>query len=213
VFFDPAVYRVVLLDQRGAGQSEPSTETRENTTQLLIQDIEKLREHVKVKKWHIVFGGSWGSTLALAYAQAHPGACGSIVLRGVFLGTKAEVELNMGGKLTGMMWPEEYDRFISFLPEDKRDDPLRAYHELVMSEDRSVASKAAKEWNRWEMSVSTLQQTPKAEIEEKLEDDRWNMSHAKMETHYFVNGCFLGEDQLLKGCEKIKHIPSKLRAG
>ncbi|KAF2676624.1 proline iminopeptidase [Lentithecium fluviatile CBS 122367] len=213
VFFNPAVYRVILLDQRGAGQSEPTAETRENTTQLLIQDIEKLREHVGVKKWHVVFGGSWGSTLTLAYAQAHPEACGSLVLRGVFLGTKAEVDLMDGGKLTGMVWPEEYDRFISYLPEGKRVHPLEAYHELIMSDDRNVAHKAAQEWNRWELSVSYLHQTPGAEIDAKLEDERWVMSHAKMETHYFVNGCFLEPDQLLKGCDKIEHIPTRIAQG
>ena len=210
MFFDPAVYRVVLLDQRGAGQSEPSADTRENTTQLLVEDIEKLRKHVGVKKWHVVFGGSWGSTLALAYAQAHPEACGSLVLRGVFLGTKAEVDLAIGGKLTGMIWPEQYDRLVNYLPENKRADPLEAYHELVMSEDRSVAFPAAQVWNRWEMSVSFLHPTPEAEIEAKLQDVRWVMSHAKMELHYFVNGCFFEPDQLLNGCEKIKDIPSKL---
>lgn len=209
VFFDPAVYRVVLFDQRGAGQSEPSSETRENTTQLLIQDIEKLREHFGVKKWHVVFGGSWGSTLALAYAQAHPDVCGSLVLRGVFLGTKEEVALMDTGVLTGMVWPEEFDRFINYLPEAKRSQPLEAYHELIMSSDRSVAFPAAQEWNRWELSVSFLHQTPEVEIAAKLEDERWAMNHAKMETHYFMNGCFFEKDQLLNGCEKIKHIPSR----
>jgi len=209
VFFDPAVYRVVLLDQRGAGQSEPTADTRENTTQLLIEDIEKLREHVGVKKWHVVFGGSWGSTLALAYAQAHPEACGSIVLRGVFLGTRKELDLMVSGSLTGMVWPEEYDRFINYLPEDKRDRPLESYHELITSDDHGVAVKASQEWNRWELSVSFLHQTPAAEIEAKLQDERWTMSHGKMEVHYFLNECFLEPDQLLKGCEKIKDIPSK----
>jgi proline iminopeptidase len=209
VFFDPAVYRVVLLDQRGAGESEPTADTRENNTQLLIQDIEKLREHVSVKKWHVVFGGSWGSTLTLAYAQAHPEVCGSLVLRGVFLGTKDEVSLLTDGKLTGMVWPDEFARFINYLPEEKRDRPLESYHELIMSDDRSVAFNAAQEWNRWELSVSFLHQTPAAEIQTKLQDERWVMSHAKMETHYFVNGCFLEPDQLLNGCEKIKDIPSE----
>lgn len=209
MFFDPAVYRVIFLDQRGAGLSQPSSETRDNTTQLLIKDIEALREHVGVKKWHMVFGGSWGSTLALAYAQTHPEAVGSLVLRGVFLGTKAELDLVMMGQLTGTVWPEEYDRFVGYLPEDKRSDPLKSYHELVFSEDREKALEAAQEWNRWELSVSFLQQGKRVDIEEKLQDERWVMSHAKMELHYFLNGCFLEGDQLLKGCEKIKNIPSK----
>jgi proline iminopeptidase len=214
VFFDPAVYHVVLFDQRGAGKSEPSADARENTTQLLIQDIEKLREHVGVQKWHLVFGGSWGSTLSLAYAQAHPEMCASLVLRGVFLGTRAELDVMQGGSstggfsITGMVWPEEFARFLSYLPEDKRSDPLKSYHALIHGEDKAKALEAAQEWNRWELGASNLIQMDKAEIEAKLQDEHWVMSHAALETHYFVNECFLGPDELLDGCAKIKDIPS-----
>ncbi|KAF1963643.1 proline iminopeptidase [Byssothecium circinans] len=211
-FFDPAIFHIVLLDQRGAGQSTPSAETRDNNTQALVSDIEKLREHLAIKKWHMVFGGSWGSTLALAYAQAHPNACGSLVIRGVFLGTMKELDLVMKGHLTANLYPKEYDRFIAYLPEEKRDDPLKAYHELIMSDDPEVARKAAREWNRWETSVSKLV-TETEELEEKLEDYAWNKTHGCMEVHCFVNGCFLGKDQLLNGCEKIKHIPTRIVQG
>lgn len=204
-FFNPAIYRAVLFDQRGAGSSEPPHETRENTTQLLIQDIETLRNHLGIKKWHMVFGGSWGSTLGLAYAQAHPKSCGSLVLRGVFLGSREEVDLV--NRFTGMVFPEPFDRFINYLPEAKRGDPLKGYHELINSSDPKVANEAAKEWNRWELSIVFLEQD--ASVFAMLEDERWNMNHAKLETHYFTNGCFLEPNQLLKGCDKIKHIPSK----
>lgn len=206
-FFDPAVYRVVLIDQRGAGLSLPTGETRENTTALLIQDVETIREHVGVKKWHVVFGGSWGSTLALAYAQAHPEACGSLVLRGVFLVSKWELDAVLGGQFTGMVWPEEYDLFIGYLAEEKRRDPLAAYYELIMSKDPELAKSAAKEWNRWAISVSSLVPLPVADVDAILEDERWLMSYARIGVHYFVNGAFFETDQLLNGCEKIRHIP------
>lgn len=207
-FFDPAVFHVVLVDQRGAGLSEPIGEIRENTTQLLVEDIEKLRKHVGVQKWHMVFGGSWGSTLALAYSQAHPEACGSLVLRGVFLCSKEEFDFMLLGKATGMVWPEEYDRMIEYLPEEKRADPLQAYHDLIMSNDHAVAIGAAREWGRYALSTCALLQMPKEDIEGILGDERALMSDGKMTTHYFVNNAFLEKDQLLDGCEKIKHIPS-----
>ncbi|PVH97205.1 proline iminopeptidase [Periconia macrospinosa] len=210
VFFDPAIFRVVLLDQRGAGKSTPHADTRENTTQLLVQDTETLREHLKIKKWHMVFGGSWGSTLALAYAQAHPDVCGSLVLRGVFLGGD---DYNFKTKMNGLLFPEETDRFLNFLPENKRSELFEGYCELIMSDDPTVANSAAEEWNRWELSISKIQQDPKDEIEAKLADKVWNAQHAKMEVHYFKNGCFLEKDQLLNGCEKIKHIPTRIVQG
>lgn len=206
VFFDPAVYRVVLLDQRGAGKSTPHAETRENTTQLLIQDTETLRERLHIKKWHMVFGGSWGSTLALAYSQAHPEVCGSLVLRGVFLGS---TDFGDNARLIGLLFPKETDRYLQYLTEDQRATPLQSYAKLVMGDDKDIATEAAQEWNRWEMSTSKIKQDPADQIEAKLQDFVWNAQHATMEIHYFLNGCFLEEGQLLKGCEKIKHIPSE----
>ncbi|KAF2114956.1 proline iminopeptidase [Lophiotrema nucula] len=202
IFFDPAIYRVVLFDQRGCGQSEPSAECRENTTQLLVQDIETLRKHVGIEKWHMVFGGSWGSTLALAYAQTHPQVCGSLVLRGVFLATKEELQLTSDGSYTGRIWPEEYDRFMGYLPGSKRADPSRAYHELIHGDDKAKAREAAREWDRFSGFGP-----------EQLKNERYVMAYAKITTHYFVNDSFLEPDQLLKGCEKIKHIPISIVHG
>ncbi|KAF2640363.1 proline iminopeptidase, partial [Massarina eburnea CBS 473.64] len=212
VFFDPAIFRIVLLDQRGAGKSTPNAETRDNNTQVLIQDIEQLRAHLDIKKWHMVFGGSWGSTLALAYSQTHSDVCGSLVLRGVFLGTKKEVALTMEGQLGAYLFPQEYDRFIEHLPEGKRGDPLAAYYELTKSDDPEIAKKAAVEWNRWEGSVSKLEPNS-AELDEKERDEVWNKTHGWLELHYFVNECFLTKDQLLNGCEKIQHIPTRIVQG
>ncbi|KAF2647868.1 proline iminopeptidase [Lophiostoma macrostomum CBS 122681] len=213
VFFDPAVYHVVLLDQRGAGKSEPTSETRENNTKLLIEDIETLRKHVGVQKWHMVFGGSWGSTLSLAYAEAHPEVCGSLVLRGVFFGTKQELDYALAGHVTAIVWPEEYETFTSYVAEarEKGKTTLQAYHELIHSDDHDRALEAAKRWNQWELSVSHLQQP--ASMLEVLEDPRWVMSHAKLETHYFVNECFFEKDQLLRDVGKIKHIPTSIVQG
>jgi proline iminopeptidase len=141
-------------------------------------------------------------------SQTHPDVCGSLVLRGVFLGTKEELDLVNQGKLIGPLFPEVFDRFINYLPEDKRDDAVKGYHELIMSDNPHVAMKAAREWNNMETSISKLQQSSQ-EVAEKFEDDVWNKTHARMEVHYFVNECFLGHDVLLDGCEKIKHIPSE----
>ncbi|KAF2738870.1 prolyl aminopeptidase [Polyplosphaeria fusca] len=196
-FFNPSVFRVVLIDQRGAGLSTPTAETRDNTTQLLVQDIETLRQHIGVQKWHMVFGGSWGSGLAVAYAQTHPDVCGSLVLRGIFMGSKWELDLGLKGTLAGYVYPEEFDRFVNFLPEEKRCDPLQSYHDLIFSDDEKVATEAATEWNRYGGYVG----------------DKWNMSYAKINAHYFVNECFLGWDNVIKGCEKIVHIPTSIVQG
>ncbi|KAJ4303260.1 hypothetical protein N0V90_002153 [Kalmusia sp. IMI 367209] len=179
VFFDPVIYRVILLDQRGTGLSTPRGEVRDNTTQALVSDIEALRKHLSIKKWHMVFGGSWGATLSLAYAQAHPENTGSLVLRGVFLGTRAEMECtNLAGD---MIWPEVFDRFKGYLPEEKRAFIPAGYHELIMSEDYEVARKAAFEWNRLEMAIAMIQQDCSEEdIDKTLGEDEYSMTYARI---------------------------------
>lgn len=208
VFFDPAIYRVVLLDQRGTGLSTPCGELRENNTQALVSDIEALRKHVNVEKWHMVFGGSWGSTLSLAYAQTHPERCGSLVIRGVFLGTKEENDRH--ALSTSMLFPEIYDRFRNYIPEEKRNNIVAAYHELVTSKDLSVAREAAYEWDRPETIFATVQEERGEEdINEILQQQVEQVSSAKICTHYMLHGCFLGPTELLDGCQKIQHIPSE----
>lgn len=209
-FFNPALYRIVLMDQRGGGKSRPLAEIRENTTQLLVADIETLREKLQIPKWSMVFGGSWGSTLSLAYAQTHPEAVGSLVLRGIFLGEEWEFNWTLKGHGSAVLFPDRWEDFIQFLPEEKRNDPPKAYHELLVSEDRATALTAAKNWNRWEMSISTLLLANNAF--EKLEDEDWNLQHARIEAHYFLNGCFLRDEKRLlrkENIDKIAHIPSE----
>lgn len=209
-FFDPVKYRTILMDQRGGGKSRPVAEIRDNTTQLLIADIETLREKLQIAKWSMVFGGSWGSTLSLAYAQAHPEAVGTLVLRGIFLGEEWEFDWTLRGHGSAVLFPDHWENFVQALPEDKRNDPPKAYHELLISEDRETALNAAKHWNRWELSISTL--TLADDAYEKLDDEDWNLQHARIEAHYFLNGCFLRDDKRLlrkENIERISHIPSK----
>ncbi|KAL1597141.1 hypothetical protein SLS60_008723 [Paraconiothyrium brasiliense] len=209
VFFDPAIYRVVLLDQRGTGLSTPRGEIRENTTQALVSDIEALRKHVGVEKWHMVFGGSWGSALSLAYAQTHPKSCGSLVIRGVFLGTKEENDRH--ALSTSMIFPEIYDRFQGFISPEKRGNIAAAYHELLTSKDPEVARKAAYEWDRPETTFATVQEErDDDEVEDILREQVEQMTSAIICTHYMMHGCFLGPTELLDGCQKIQHIPSEL---
>lgn len=172
VFFNPDIYRVVLLDQRGTGLSTPRGETRENTTQALVSDIEALRKHIGIEKWHMVFGGSWGSTLSLAYAQAYPERCGSLVIRGVFLGTKEENDRH--ALSTSMLFPEVYDRFVNYVAPEKRGNIAAAYHELLTSKDPAVARQAAYEWDRPEMKFANVQ-------DELEEDDVESAIQAKVE--------------------------------
>jgi len=198
------------MDQRGSGKSTPVAEIRENTTQLLIADIETLREKLEIPRWSMVFGGSWGSTLSLAYAEAHPEAVGSLVLRGIFLGEEWEFDWTLRGQGSAVLFPDRWEDFIQFLSEEKRNDPPKAYHELLVSEDRETALTAAKNWNRWEMSISTLLLAENAF--EKLGDGDWNLQHARIESHYFLNGCFLRDEKRLlrkENLEKITHIPSE----
>lgn len=203
----------MLLDQRGSGNSRPVAELRENTTQHLIADIETLCSHLGVEQWHIVFGGSWGSTLAIAYAQAHPGKVNALVVRGVFLGEEWEFDWTVRGTGPAHLFPEEWEKFLTYLPEPDRSDPLAAYHRLLTSEDPSTMLAAAKAWNRWESSISYL--VPPEDVYAKEDEEDWNLQHARVETHYFVNGNFLRGDQALlkkENMERINHIPSKSSA-
>lgn len=216
-FFDPAVYRVVLMDQRGAGKSRPVAELRENTTQHLVSDIETLRTKLGIEKWHIVFGGSWGSTLTLAYAQSHPEACGALVIRGVFLCMDWEFDWTLNGGGAATMFPDRWADFINFLPEEKRAEPVKAYNELLfgdMEKDRERIIAAASSWNRWELSISFLLLADDAF--EKLEDDEWLLQHARIEAHYFANGGFLRDGKEIlneKNIARIKNIPTHIVQG
>lgn len=200
------------MDQRGGGKSTPAAELCENTTQLLVSDIEALRTKLQIAKWHIVFGGSWGSTLSLAYAQTHPDSVGALVLRGIFLGEAWEADWTLRGTGAAVMFPDAWDKFIEYLSPEQREDPLASYHKLLLSDDPETQLRASRPWNRWESSVSYLELPEDAFA--KDDNDVWNLQHARMEAHYFVNGCFLRDDKALmkkENIDRIANIPSECR--
>lgn len=207
-FFDPAYYRIVLFDQRGAGQSTPLGEYRDNTTPLLINDIERLRELMGIDQW-LVFGGSWGSTLALAYGQAHPERCTGFVLRGIFLCTPREIDWF----LNGIQWffPKEYAAFVGPIPEAERGDLLAAYCTRLFSDDPQVSAEAARTWSRYEGSCLHL--LPHPEVADEFGSDAISLGVGRLEAHYFRNQAFLSDDQLIRGVERIRHLPAVIIQG
>jgi len=207
-FFDPEHYHIVLFDQRGAGKSRPLGELVDNTTIHLIADIETLRRHLGIERW-ILFGGSWGSTLALAYAQAHPDQCIGLVLRGVFLCRPHEVDWFLGG--IGHVFPEVWRRFAEFIPQAERDDLLGAYMRRLNDADAAVHMPAALAWAEYEGSSSTL--LPSPDTVAAFRDRATALGLARIEAHYLKNTGFLAEDQLLVGIEAIRHLPGAIIQG
>ena len=209
VFFNPEIYRVVLLDQRGCGKSKPHVGLQDNTPQHLVADIEALREHLQVDQWHVVFGGSWGSALALLYAQAHPKSVKTLVLRGIFTARKSELEFATGFDGAARIFPAEFNQFISHLAPEDRKDHIKAYYKQLTSEDHRTRIDAAREWNRWELTISSLKSA--SEQYTKLEDEAWSIAHATIEAHYSVNNFWLEDNQVLKqqNVDTIRHIPSE----
>jgi len=207
-FFDPKRYRIVLFDQRGAGQSTPLGEYRDNTTQLLIQDIEQLRMMLGIAQW-LVFGGSWGSTLALAYGQAHPECCLGFVLRGIFLSSDEEIDWFMRG--IGWFFPEEHAKFTAPIAPERRTDLLSAYCEQLFSEDPGQNLKAARVWGHYEGSCLHLLQDK--DVADQHGNDTVGLSVGRLEAHYFLHKSFLAPGQLLKGVERIRHLPAVIVQG
>ncbi len=208
-FFDPAAYRVVLFDQRGSGRSTPLGELRENTTWDLVADAERIRERLGIEKW-LVFGGSWGSTLGLAYAESHPERCTGLILRGIFLSRRSEVLWTFGGGAQ-RVFPDGWAELLSILDESEKDDALAAYHRRLSSADPAVARQAALSWNRWEELGSYLVARLYSVAEEDVPAE---IALARIEAHYFVNGAFLAsEDQLLRDVEKVRHLPCVIVQG
>jgi proline iminopeptidase len=209
-FFDPNAYRIVLFDQRGCGRSRPHASLVDNTTWHLVADMEKLREHLGVDRW-LVFGGSWGSTLGLAYSQTHPDRVSEIVLRGIFMLTQFELQwfYQQG---TSALFPDYYESYIGAIPESERADLVQAFYKRLTSDDRSTRVAAARAWALWEAATSYL----------LVNDDnvrRWGeedfaVAVARIECHYFVNRGFLeSEDQLLRNVDRIRHIPAVIVQG
>ncbi|HMB77628.1 MAG TPA: prolyl aminopeptidase [Kiloniellaceae bacterium] len=201
-FFDPSHYRIVIFDQRGAGRSLPLADVTDNTTQHLIADIELLREQLRIERWQ-VFGGSWGSTLALAYAEAHPARVSALVLRGIFLCRQREIDWF----LTGMrqIFPEAWRRFIDFLPDGERADPLAAYYRRLTDPNPTVHGPAAKVWSHYEASCSTL--LPHSPSQTDFADPRMALGLARIEAHYFVHRGFMAEGALLDNIAPLRRIP------
>ncbi|HZW59185.1 MAG TPA: prolyl aminopeptidase [Woeseiaceae bacterium] len=208
-FFNPDVYRIVLFDQRGAGRSRPHALLENNTTWDLVTDIEVLRAALGIKRWQ-VFGGSWGSTLALAYAETHPERVTELVLRGIFLARRHEIQwLYQDG--TSRIFPEAWQDYLQAIPRSERHDLLHAYHRRLTSDDPATCLAAAKAWSIWEGSTSQL--VPTADVVEMFGADRMALAVARIECHYFVNGCFLEEGQLLAGIERVRRIPAVIVHG
>jgi proline iminopeptidase len=207
-FFDPAFWRMTLFDQRGAGRSVPLADITDNSTPHLVADIEQLRLHLGVERW-LLFGGSWGSTLALAYAQAHPERCLGLVLRGVFLARPSELDWFLHGM--GHIFPEAWRAFAGFLPAEERADLLGNYHRRLTDPDPAIHHPAARAWDAYESACSTL--LPQADATPRFETDTSALAIARIEAHYFVHRAFLEDNQLLRDIGRIRHLPCTIVQG
>ena len=209
-FHDPRAYRIILLDQRGAGRSTPHADLVDNTTWTLVADIEKLREHLGIDRWQ-VFGGSWGSTLALAYAEKHPERVSELVVRGIFLLRRWELEW-FYQEGCSRLFPDAWEKYLAPIPEVERGDIISAYHRRLTSEDESVRLEAAQAWSIWEASTSFMLQDE--DFINSHNDAHFALSFARIENHYFVNGGFFEvEGQLLRDAHKLKGIPGVIVHG
>lgn len=207
-FFDPSVWRIVLFDQRGCGRSRPHASVEANTTWHLIADIERIRCELKIDDF-LLFGGSWGATLALLYAQTHPDRVRAMVLRGVFLMTKAELDWFYGGG-AGRFWPELWEQFLAMIPEAERGDLIAAYHRRLFSGDWMTETRHARVWAAWENALASI------DYDGPMQDapPDYARAFARLESHYFANGGFLEEDgQILRDVGRLDGIPSIIIQG
>ncbi len=201
-YFDPRVYRIILFDQRGCGRSRPHASVEANTTWHLVEDIERIRTLFGIDRWY-VFGGSWGATLALVYAQTHPERARHLILRGVFTMTQAELDWFYGGG-AGKFWPETWERFVSPIPEKERDDLIAAYHRRLFCGDVSAEMRYGRSWSAWENALASIHSSGTS----GESPGEYARAFARLENHYFVNGGFLEEDgQILNRMDRIAKIP------
>lgn len=207
-FFDPDHYRIIIFDQRGAGKSTPPVCLINNTTAHLVNDIEALREHLGIEKWH-VFGGSWGSTLALSYATKHANRIKSMVLRGIFLMEENEIDWLLYGLKT--IYPESWEQFVSIIPEDEQDDLLTAYYKRLNSDNHEIKMEAAMSWSLYESACSSL--IPNYEIITTDEQRAQALAIATIEVHYFYNQLIKTQDSLLNDIETFRSIPTIIVQG
>ncbi len=209
-FFDPERYRVVLFDQRGCGRSTPHASLQENTTWHLIEDVESLRKYLGIERW-LVFGGSWGSTLSLAYAETHPNSVTGLVLRGIFLLRKKEISwfYQQGASF---IFPDEWEKYLAPIVEEERSDLISAYYKRLTGDDEEIRLEAARAWSQWE--ASTLSLYPDAKRVQFFGGEEFATAFARIECHYFINGAFLEhESQLLDNVDRIRHIPGVIVQG
>jgi proline iminopeptidase len=209
-FHDPKHYRIVLFDQRGSGRSTPHADLVDNTTHALVADIEKLREHLGIASWQ-VFGGSWGSTLALAYAQAHPDRVTELVLRGIFMLRRWELEW-FYQEGASRLFPDAWQQYLDGIPAVEHGDLISAYHRRLTHDDAAVRLAAARRWSVWEAATSFLRQDP--DFMSGHEEEAFALAFARIESHYFVNGGFFEhDDQLLRDAHRIRQIPGTIVHG
>lgn len=207
-YFDPAVFRVILFDQRGCGRSRPHASVENNTTWHLVADIELIRETLGIDQW-VVFGGSWGATLSLIYAQAHPERVTDLVLRGVFLSTQRELDWFYEGG-AGAFWPDLWQQFASLIPQDEQHDMIAAYHRRLFSGDVMMETRYARAWASWENALASIDN----EGSSSGGPSDYARAFARLENHYFMNRCFLDEtQQILDNTDKIAHIPGVIVQG
>jgi proline iminopeptidase len=208
--FDPELYNILVFDQRGCGKSTPYASLENNTTWDLVADIEKLREMVGVDKWQ-VFGGSWGSTLALAYAQTHPSRVTELVLRGVFLFDPFEIDWMYKSGGASQLYPDGWDAFVADIPPAERNDLVAAYQRRLTSDDEAERLKAAQAWSKWEGEIVTL--LPSPDTIEHFTSPEVAVAVARIENHYMANRGWLDAGQLLRGASKLKGIPGVIVQG
>ena len=209
-YFDPAKWRIVIFDQRGCGRSTPHAELRENTTWDLVSDIEALRSHLQIPQW-VVSGGSWGSTLSLAYSQTHPDRCLGLILRGIFLLRRKEIFwFYQDG--ASYLFPDAWENYLKPIPLEERTDLLSAFYRRLTSEDAQTRQLAARAWSVWEGTTSKL--IPDPELQSRFANAEFADAFARIECHYFVNrGFFEADDQLLQNCDRIRHLPTVIVQG
>jgi len=207
-FFDPAFYRIILLDQRGCGRSKPLGETKNNTTNDLIEDIEQLRTALGIEQW-LVFGGSWGSTLALAYAIQYPERVSGLILRGIFLSRKTELDWFLHD--LRHFYPDAWNKLTTYIPSNEHANLLNAYATRIFSEDRTISVPAATNWNAYESSIMTL--LPSIGSGNNKVSDDIQLARARVQLHYILHDCFVGKREMLKEVAILKHIPTTIVQG
>ena len=209
-YFNPDKWRIIMFDQRGCGKSTPFAELKENTTWDLVDDIEKIRNHLSIDNW-VVFGGSWGSTLSLAYSQTYPNSCKGLILRGIFLVRKKEIDW-FYQEGANNIFPDRWESFSAPIPVEKRNNLMQAYYEILTGDDHSKKIEAAKAWSTWEGSTVRLMQDEN--FISDFSDEKFAEAFARIECHYFMNNCwFNSNNHLIENVDKIRHIPGVIIHG